>query len=287
MAVITSESTPPRQTDALANPVCSPRSAPSGTSSSTGHSIPTGRNCIICAGPGPAWRAKQTASSLRSAETAFHLNMTGHLNSRLSSRGRLRARDSARPWRSRTAASSPSIIAMNGPSHDAAALCNSRRLSQSDLTARGLVEDRGSRRRHGVQPAVRFARGRGRRAEGFRDHLRDARAHAVSARAVCGLAEAETPDHLRHAQCRDRSGSRERPSGGAVRHAMGPRSDRGADDGPDPGTDPPYRPRKRPHACRRTLAEIHRPRDRGPDTWRRRPRQARQPRFRDWQKRSA
>ena len=32
---------------------------------------------------------------------------------------------------------------------------------------------------------------RGQCAEGFRDHLRDARAHAVSAHAVCGAAEAE------------------------------------------------------------------------------------------------
>ena len=64
-------------------------------------------------------------------------------------------------------------------------------------------------------------------------------------------------------------------SGGAVRHAMWPRSHRGADHGPDPGTDPQYRPRERAHACRRTVAEIRRHRDRGPDAGRRRPRQAR------------
>ena len=41
---------------------------------------------------------------------------------------------------------------------------------------------------------------------------------------VCGAAQPEAPDHLGHAQCRDRHGSRQGPQGGAVRHAMGPRS---------------------------------------------------------------
>jgi hypothetical protein len=45
--------TPPRQADAFASPVCLPTSAPSGASSTSGHSTPTGRNCIICAGPAP------------------------------------------------------------------------------------------------------------------------------------------------------------------------------------------------------------------------------------------
>ena len=113
------------------------------------------------------------------------------------------------------------------------------------------------------------------RAEGFRDHLRDARAHAVSPRAVCGAAETEADDHLGHAQCRDRHGSRQGPGRGAVRHPMGPRSHRAPDHGPDPGTDPQYRPRERPHACRRALAEIRRHGDRGPHARRDRPRQAR------------
>ena len=92
---------------------------------------------------------------------------------------------------------------------------------------------------------------------------------------VCSAAQPETPDHLGHAQCRDRYGSRQGPQGGAVRHAMGPRSHRAPDHGPDPGTDPQYRPRERAHACRRTLAEIRRHGDRGPDARRDRPRQAR------------
>ena len=112
------------------------------------------------------------------------------------------------------------------------------------------------------------------RAEGFRDHLRDARAHAVSAHAVRSTAQAETPDHLGHAQCRDRHGSRQGPQGGAVRHAMGPRSDRAADHGLDPGTDPQYRPRECAHACRRTLAKICRHRDRRQNARRDRARQA-------------
>ena len=119
------------------------------------------------------------------------------------------------------------------------------------------------------------AGGRRRGAEGFRDHLRDARAHAVSAHAVRRIAQAETPDHLGHAQRRDRHGSRQGARGGAVRDPMGPRPHRAADHGPDPGTDPQYRPRERADACRRTLAEIRRHRDRGQDARRDRPRQAR------------
>ena len=101
---------------------------------------------------------------------------------------------------------------MNGPSHDAAALCNSRRLSQSG--PRRWRTGRRSADRVDVtvfnQP-FRLAGGRRQRAEGFRDHLRDARAHAVSPRAVRGAAQAEAADHLGHAQCRDRHGGREGP----------------------------------------------------------------------------
>ena len=147
------------------------------------------------------------------------------------------------------------------------------------LDRRGLVQGHRSRRRHRVRPALRLAAGRRRRAEGFRDHLRDARAHAVSARAVRGAAEAETVHHLGHAQCRARSGGGEGARYRAVRDAIFPRSHRAADDGPDPGTDPQYRPRERAHACRRALAEIRRHRDRGQDARRGRPRQARRQGF--------
>ena len=140
---------------------------------------------------------------------------------------------------------------------------------------RGLVQNRRPGRRHRLQPAVCHRRGRRQRAQGFRDHLRHARAYAVSAHAVCGAAEPETDDHLGHAQRRDRHGGRQGPRRRAVRHAMGPRSHRAPDHGPDPGTDPQYRPRERAHACRRTLAEIRRHGDRGPDARRDRPRQAR------------
>ena len=140
---------------------------------------------------------------------------------------------------------------------------------------RRLVQGGGPRRHHGVRPAVCNRGGRGRRAEGFRDHLRDARTHAVPARDVCKPAQAETHDHLGHAQCRDRHGGRQGPQGDAVRHAMGPRPDRAADHGPDPGADPQHRPRERPHACRRAAAGPCRHGDRGPDARRHRPRQAR------------
>ena len=143
------------------------------------------------------------------------------------------------------------------------------------LIGRRLVQSPGPRRRHGVQPAVCDRGSRRQRAEGFRDHLRDARTHAVPAHHVCRPAQPEAADHLGHAQCRHRHGSRQGPQGDAVRHPMGPRPDRAADHGPDPGTDPQYRPRERPHACRRALAEIRRHGDRGPDARRDRPRQAR------------
>ena len=239
-------------------------------------------------GPGPACRAKQMAMSpqvqsmLAEIRAAKVLKVRAVITDvftaprRFFGRGRLRASTLRATMAAFPTAGLPAvIIAMNGPSHDAAALCNSRRLPQSRPAGRGLVQGQGSCRHHRVQPAVRLARGRRRRAEGFRDHLRDARAHAVSAHAVCGPAQAEAPDHLGHAQRRDRYGSRQGPQGGAVRDAMGPRSDRAADHGPDPGTDPQYRPRERADACRRTAAEIRRHGDRGPNAWRDRPRQAR------------
>ena len=167
------------------------------------------------------------------------------------------------------------LLATNGPFHDAAALCNSRRLSQRGPDGRGLVPGLRPCRCHRLQSAVCDRRGGCQRLEGFRDHLRDARTHAVSAHPVRGAAQSEAPDHVRHAQCRDRYGSRQGPQRGAVRHAVGPRSDRAPDHGPDPGTDPQYRPRERAHACRRTAAEIRRHGDRGPDAGRNRPRQAR------------
>src|SRR5229473_5798877 len=79
------------------------------------------------------------------------------------------------------------------------------------------------------------------------------RADAVSAPAVCGIAQTETADHLGHAQRRARAGSRQRPPGGAVRDTMGPRSHSTPDHGPDPGTDPQYRPRECADARRRTF----------------------------------
>ena len=69
-----------------------------------------------------------------------------------------------------------------------------------------------------------------------------------------GPAQAEAADHLRHAQRRDRHGSRQGPRRHAVRHRNGAAiPPRRLTIGPDPGTDPQYRPRERPHACRRAL----------------------------------
>ena len=167
------------------------------------------------------------------------------------------------------------ILATNGLPHDAAALCNPRRLSQCGALGRRLVQSRRPGRRHRVQPAVCERGNGGQRAEGFRDHLRDARTYPVPAHHVCRPAQSEAFDHLGHAQCRHRYGSRQGPQGHAMRHAMGPRPDRAADHGPDPGIDPQYRPRERAHACRRAVAEIRRHGDRGPHARRHRPRQAR------------
>ena len=131
------------------------------------------------------------------------------------------------------------------------------------------------RRRHGVQPAVCDRGSRGQRAEGFRDHLRDARTHPVPAHHVRGLPNLKLliTSGMRNAAI-DMEAAKDHKRD-AVRHAMGPRPDRAADHGPDPGTDPQYRPRERPHACRRAVAEIRRHGDRGPDARRHRPRQAR------------
>ena len=111
--------------------------------------------------------------------------------------------------------------------------------------------------------------------EGFRDHLRDARAHAVSAHDVRGLPKLKLliTSGMRNAAL-DLEAAKDH-NVVLVRHAMGPRSHRAADHGPDPGTDPQHRPRKRAHACRRTVAEIRRHRDRRQDARRARPRQAR------------
>ena len=234
MATITSASLSPRRTAAIANPACSPKSAASGASSSPGHSTPTGRNCIICAARarpaapsrGAVARGAIDARRNPGRQGAQVVTRVRHFSRALFERfGRLRAqRLRATMAPSRRPVPAAVIIAMNGPSHDAAALCNSRRLSQSHPEDRRLVEGQGPGRRHRVQRAVRLARGRRQRAEGFRDHLRDARAHAVSARAVRGIAQAEAADHLGHAQRRDRYGGRQGAQGGAVRHAMGPRS---------------------------------------------------------------
>ena len=70
------------------------------------------------------------------------------------------------------------ILAMNGPSNDAAALCNSRRLFQAFADLRGLVQNHGPGRPHRVRKALQVRGRGGLRAEGFPDHPGDARAHA-------------------------------------------------------------------------------------------------------------
>ena len=125
------------------------------------------------------------------------------------------------------------------------------------LLIRGLVQGRRSRRSSpsSTSPLTRSEAAAA--PEGFRDHLRDARAHAVSTSAVRRPAEAEAVDHLGHAQCRASISRPPRTANNVVLCGtqLRPRSHRAAGDGPDPGTDPQYRPRERAHARGRALAD--------------------------------
>ena len=183
-----------------------PNSVPSGAPSSPRHSTPTGRNCTTCAAPAPPGAPSTWRFVPLKPTSILHRTMDP---CRL-------CRPLARPPIARDHGALPDgpfpavIPAMNGPPDDAAALCNSRRLSQSRPQLRGLVQDHGPGRCHRVQPALRVAAEAAASAlKDFEIILRDARAHAVSPRAVRGAAEAEAVDHLGHAQRRDRYGGRQ------------------------------------------------------------------------------
>ena len=132
-------------------------------------------------GPGPAWRAKHLGSCRTELSRLFERSPA--FKSGACAVPRLRA----------TMATSPTAIPRRHPRHERTFPMTRLRCAILDdylnvaLDGRRLVQSHRPRRRHGVQPAVCDRGSRRQRAEGFRDHLRDARAHPVSAHAVRGL----------------------------------------------------------------------------------------------------
>lgn len=107
------------QTIGIANPVYSPKSGASGACSSPEHSTRTGRNCIICAA-----RVPPGAPSTWRPRAGVRADLFGYLSRGLCRRLRAQALRATMVLPGRRARAV--IIAINGFSHDAAALCNSR-----------------------------------------------------------------------------------------------------------------------------------------------------------------
>ena len=218
MATITSASLS-SQTHRRAGPVQASRrsSASSGASSSPGRSTPTGRSSTTCAVPGPPAAPSRRRCRLRSSRWS---PKSGPRRRCKPSRTFIATdafwpRALARLRLARDHGASPTAGFPPSSRHERTyPMTRLRCAILDDYSISPWRSPTGRRSTDRVDITVfnqPFASPEavGQRAEGFRDHLRDARAHAVSARAARGPAEAEAADHLGHAQRRDRHGSRQ------------------------------------------------------------------------------